>query len=308
MVLNSNTSEGSDNVEKKLGQDFLNQILKIESNPVVAYTLDWLGKGENTVFSPENPISKKDPESIKQFITHAKRITKHLIEEVDEMIEAIENGDEMGAINAIGDLLVVANNLTFYAGILPRAIDIESKAIYLSNNTKHIKTIEIANEAKEAYEAGTHPNKLGIVIKCREPEKVKGIYFVKSEEGKILKPTTFEDVEKFRLKSGLIATKVMPTKNIKDYMIYNDNDLVDQAYDILKDLNSNPVANIKAVAINNNTVELSDGTSIIVLPELISLLQDEEAAFNHFKTYLYDENTVKGKIVVNQTKEEDGIS
>lgn len=145
--------------------------------------------------------------SKEELIEKAKLVKKLLCEEVDEFIDAINGVDNDGEIdetemlNACADVLVVASNLPYYAGITLEDLKEECDLTYESNLTKFCKTEEEAERTVEAYANGIHPNKPGTILitTYKETGNKRYPYVIMGADGKILKSINFKDVWKIRL-------------------------------------------------------------------------------------------------------------
>lgn len=153
-------------------------------------TNNWLRVGFGSV-----PTLTKE-----QLIEKAELLKKLLIEEADEFIEAVRNGDILEQKNACSDLNFVCGNFPFFAGLSPYEIEQEDLAVYESNMTKFCRTEEEAKQSVEMYFDGTHPNKLNQHIVCEYMPTGDAEYpfRVQTLSGKIMKSHLFLDVENFR--------------------------------------------------------------------------------------------------------------
>lgn len=163
---------------------------KPKVNDVVSTTYDWM----KTAF---NELNLTDEELIEK----AELIKKLCIEEIDEFIGAVKENNHDEKVNACADLLVVASNMPFYAGIPLQDLKDECRDTYFSNMTKFCKTEEEAKHTVSLYKSGEHPNKLGVKIDCfyaetgnkNFPYKILSI-----PDNKILKGKEFRDVNYFK--------------------------------------------------------------------------------------------------------------
>lgn len=158
---------------------------------VITNTYEWL----QTAFA-NLELSKEEK------ILKAELIKSLCIEEIDEYILALKDDDYNEQLNACADLLVVASNLPFFAGISIDELDTECKDTFYSNMTKFCRTEKEANETVELYKAGEHINKIGVKINCRvEPTGNNKFPFkiLSIPDGKILKGIGFKDVGYFRI-------------------------------------------------------------------------------------------------------------
>lgn len=131
-----------------------------------------------------------------QLIEKAELIKNLLIEEVDEFIEGVKNKDEKEIINACSDLLYVANNLPYFAGISLKELQEENKKVFTSNMSKFCKTFDEAQLSQDLYKLGLHPNKRGevIVVDIKPSYNEVYPYYLVTPEGKVMKSHNFEDV------------------------------------------------------------------------------------------------------------------
>lgn len=134
--------------------------------------------------------------SKEELIDKANLIKNLLIEEVDEFIEGVKEDDNKEIINACSDLLFVANNLSFFAGLSPEQVQEENIKVYKSNMTKYCKDYDEALLSQQLYKKGLHPNKkdccIEVIIKPSYNEKYP--YYLVTPEGKVMKSHNFEDV------------------------------------------------------------------------------------------------------------------
>jgi hypothetical protein len=115
-----------------------------------------------------------------------------LEEELKEIQDAHESGDEKEFRDGLADIRHVLEGLVSYTDLGPLHV-VDFYAVYKSNLTKYHGSKDHALETMTAYESGTHPDKLGIKIECYVEEVPKAIgddsaWLVKKKNGKILKP------------------------------------------------------------------------------------------------------------------------
>lgn len=244
-------------------------------NIVYLETFEWLSKSKQPIFTIKNKIAEKDPERIKEFKNVAELVRKLLNEELDEMIQAVEAGDELEVVNAMADLLVVASNAGFFAGIYPRLLDLEVAATVVSNNTKYCYSEKQAQDTVEAYATGTHPDKPGKIIEAEFQAKDDVFIITRKEDGKILKSINFKDVVYFRSIASseeyLINVQEQPNITVEDLTINGitlDEKVVTQVVEQIKNMTG------KTPSVVDNIFTLDDGTVYAVLPEYAFLLQD----------------------------------
>ena len=153
---------------------------------VVEQTYEWLAVADKPLTNKQDKINKLN------------QIKEWLIEEINEGIAGLENDDEDEIINSCADLLVVASNAPYYLGISLEALETECNLVKLSNDTKYCKTLEEALESKRRYGSGTHPNKVGTVIKTivETSNSDEFPYVIKrASDKKLLKSLLFKDVK-----------------------------------------------------------------------------------------------------------------
>lgn len=143
------------------------------------------------------PFGKEKLLTRESLIEKANLIKSLLIEEVDEFIDGVKNGDDREIINACSDVLFVANNLSFFAGITPEEVQGENIKVFKSNMTKFCKDREEAEKSKELYATGKHPNKPGskIEVLIKSSSYSDYPYYLVTPEGKVMKSYNFEDVK-----------------------------------------------------------------------------------------------------------------
>jgi NTP pyrophosphatase (non-canonical NTP hydrolase) len=121
-------------------------------------------------------------------------LKKWVIEEIEELREAIENGDRLGMYDAIADANIFLANFTYFYEMSLKQLELVANKVNESNWTKFCKTEEEAYLTVEAYINGTHPNKLGEKINCYYVKVKDNLFIVKkSSDNKILKSINFKD-------------------------------------------------------------------------------------------------------------------
>lgn len=115
-------------------------------------------------------------------------------EEFKELILANSENDIQKIKDAIGDLFFVIMNNAYFNGITVAEIEDIYRKIYISNMSKFCISLDEAIQTVEAYENGTHWDKLGTKIKCYF-DTVGNFFVVKRQDGKILKSINYKPVK-----------------------------------------------------------------------------------------------------------------
>lgn len=123
-------------------------------------------------------------------------IKKWLIEEIDELKEAINTNNTLEKYNAVADAIWILGNFIYYEKLSIGLLNQELEKVNLSNFTKFCKSEEEAIKTVEAYKNGTHPNKIGSFIDTYYVKN--GNYFIikRISDNKIMKSINFKDTDK----------------------------------------------------------------------------------------------------------------
>ena len=162
-----------------ISTDSLDEAIE-ELNRMIKDIYEWLETGG------QNPSDRK-----------VELALKLIEEELDELKEAWVNGDRAGVLDAVVDLYWVVTNTPFFAGEPLEEVLSYVEKVSISNWSKFCKNEKEAIDTMEAYMNGTHPDKIGQVVKCyyeRSPGNMWWI--VKREDGKILKSLNYYSVDK----------------------------------------------------------------------------------------------------------------
>lgn len=128
--------------------------------------------------------------------TSKKNLSIELIrEEFKELTIASHENDRQEIKDAIGDLFFVIMNNAYFNGISVEEIEEIYEKICISNMSKFCTNQVEAQETVDAYQNGTHWDKLGTKIDCTW-EFVNNYYIVKRNDGKILKSINYKPVNK----------------------------------------------------------------------------------------------------------------
>lgn len=111
-------------------------------------------------------------------------------EELEELVEAWNDGNKEEMADAVADLLVVTLN---YAHAFSIDAEEMSKRVSKSNWSKFCTTLEEAQNTVSAYASGTHPNKPGAKISCWIDEVGKYFIVKRVSDNKILKSINFQE-------------------------------------------------------------------------------------------------------------------
>lgn len=116
-----------------------------------------------------------------------------MLEEIGEMADAFRTGNIEEMKDAYADILVVATNWPYMAGITPYELNEKIERVSYSNWSKFCTTEEEAQESVHLYSIGKHPSKLGAIIEAYY-QKVGDYYIIKrSSDSKILKSLNFQN-------------------------------------------------------------------------------------------------------------------
>lgn len=114
-------------------------------------------------------------------------------EEYEELLENDSNNNRQGILDDCIDLFWVIGNLLYFEGFTQEEIENHIEKVRAQNWSKFDKTEEDANKTVEMYGNGTHPNKLGSIIKTYW-DKVGEYYIIKKVgDNKILKSHTYKE-------------------------------------------------------------------------------------------------------------------
>lgn len=113
-------------------------------------------------------------------------------EEVDELKEAITEGDKKEVMDAVVDIFWVTMNVAYFYGLDPKEIVEYFDKVSDSNWSKFTSDEQVAIATVEAYNSGTHPDKPGVIIPTTYTKE--GIWYVirNAETGKILKSINYK--------------------------------------------------------------------------------------------------------------------
>jgi len=113
-------------------------------------------------------------------------------EELEETIAATEDNNPEGILDGLADLIWVTCNWAHMNNL-----DLISmlKKVEESNYSKFCTSLDEAVQTVEAYENGTHWDKLDVKVKCYF-DIVGDYYIVKRKDGKILKSINYKPVNK----------------------------------------------------------------------------------------------------------------
>lgn len=131
-----------------------------------------------------------------QLIQRLQKLKEDCAEEIDEFIEALNNDDYNGQLDACCDLLTFATNMPIHAQIPLEELEKYGELVHTSNMTKYCKTYQDAVDTQKAYSNGIHPNKFGemIEVEIKETGNPNWAYMVTMPNGgKIMKSIYFVD-------------------------------------------------------------------------------------------------------------------
>jgi hypothetical protein len=111
-------------------------------------------------------------------------------EETEELFAAMESDDLTEICDGLFDSLWCITQLAMMHGI---NINDLTRAGYISNMSKFCKTRQEAIDTVIAYELGTHPNKMGVIIET-EFEQMGDLYVIRrNKDGKVMKSINFKE-------------------------------------------------------------------------------------------------------------------
>lgn len=142
-------------------------------------------------------IESCDSETIRFFSEKFKESSLSLIlsEKAHQNIDAV---DLFGLRDGIADVLVTLGNVTYDQNLNPGD---DYNKVMRSNWSKYCWSEEEAKKTVQAYQTGTHPDKLGTVINCSyhvSPKEDITVWVVRRDDGKILKSINYKS-PKFNL-------------------------------------------------------------------------------------------------------------
>lgn len=130
---------------------------------------------------------------------------KLIDEEVSELLAAMGNNDFTEMCDGYFDALWVITQAAMLNGI---NINELLYAGFNSNMSKFCRTEEEANQTVEAYDMGTHPNKLGENISTYY-EQVNDLFIIRrASDNKVMKSINFKEPDFSGIKGKLVKEKV----------------------------------------------------------------------------------------------------
>ena len=119
-------------------------------------------------------------------------------EELDELQEAIRTNNAVEVIDALNDLQWVIDRAKQTFGVDESSFEV----LVRSNYSKFCTTEKVANDTKELYAKGKHPNKPLQKIDV-DIQKVGSLWTLKNKNGKLMKNRYFVDCDyKNYIKNG----------------------------------------------------------------------------------------------------------
>ena len=120
-------------------------------------------------------------------------VLEWLQEEIDELKEAVKEGNEEAQKDAIIDIIWIATNWGYMNNIPVSELNEKADRVSYSNWSKFCNTEAEAKRTVELYRLGEHPNKPGAKIETYY-EKRNGFWVVKRvSDNKILKSLEFQE-------------------------------------------------------------------------------------------------------------------
>lgn len=115
-------------------------------------------------------------------------------EELDELRQAMIDGDKVAQLDAICDLYWVVTNAAFFSGQPPKEVSKFLSKVSRSNWSKFCTTEAQAKQTVQAYANGEHPDKLGKTIDTYY-ERVDSLWVVKAtKDNKVMKSLYYKPV------------------------------------------------------------------------------------------------------------------
>lgn len=113
-------------------------------------------------------------------------------EEVQELKEAITEGNKQEVMDAVADIFWVTMNVAYFYGISAEEMTEYFDKVSESNWSKYTTDEQVAIATVEAYNSGTHPDKPGVIIPTTYTKE--GVWYVirNAETGKILKSINYK--------------------------------------------------------------------------------------------------------------------
>lgn len=113
-------------------------------------------------------------------------------EEVQELKEAITEGDKKEVMDAVADIFWVTMNVAYFYGISAEEMTEYFDKVSESNWSKYTTDEQVAIATVEAYNSGTHPDKPGVIIPTTYSKE--GVWYVirNMNTGKILKSIDYK--------------------------------------------------------------------------------------------------------------------